>query len=98
VQTCSRCSTQSPDSVTFCPTCQADLREEATVVVALKKFQANPRVKNVRLVTYKDCCPTCQEMAGIYEKEKAPRLPTSGCSHALGCRCFYEPLLDEIYP
>jgi hypothetical protein len=25
-------------------------------------------------------------------------LPVEGCSHALGCRCFYQPVLDEIYP
>jgi RNA polymerase subunit RPABC4/transcription elongation factor Spt4 len=98
VQTCSHCFAQSPDNVVICPTCQADLREEATVVVALKKFQANSRVKNIRLVTNKDCCPACQQQAGIYEKDKAPKLPTEGCSHGSGCRCFYEPLLDEIYP
>lgn len=98
MQTCSRCNTQSPDSAVICPNCQADLRETATVAVALKKFQANPRVKLIRVVVNKDCCPTCQQLAGTYDKDAVPHLPVEGCSHGKGCRCFYEPILNEIYP
>lgn len=98
VQTCSKCNTQSPDSATSCNNCQADLREFSTTAVALKRLQMNPRIKNVRLVVAHDCCPACRAAEGTYEKENAPRLPIEGCSHSLGCRCFYEPMLYEIYP
>lgn len=98
MQTCSRCQTQSADLVLTCPKCGADLRKFNTVMVALKHFQDNSRVKNVRLVAADDSCPTCQQYSGTYDKNAAPALPHEGCSHALGCRCFYEPMLDEIYP
>ena len=65
---------------------------------ALKKFQENPRVKNVRLIVAADCCPACSAFEGTYEKENAPQLPIEGCSHPNGCRCFYEPMLTTIYP
>ncbi len=98
MQTCSRCNTQSPDTVEICPTCGADLKEFSASAVALKAFQANPRVKNVRLVVAHDACPACKLMEGGYDKHQAPPLPVIGCSHPGGCRCFYEPMLDEIYP
>ncbi len=98
MQTCSKCSTQSADSVTVCPTCGSDLSEFSTTAVALKKFQANPRVKNVRLVVPATACPACQAVEGTYEKELAPHLPVEGCSEPNGCQCYYEPMLTEIYP
>lgn len=98
MQTCSKCSTQSPDSVLTCPTCQTDLRQFSLVAVALRRFLDNPRVKNIRLVVAEDACPACAALEGTYEKEKAPVLPAEGCSEVNGCRCFYEPMLDEIYP
>ena len=66
--------------------------------IALKKFQENDRVKNVRLIISEDCCPVCATYEGTYEKYDAPYLPIEGCSHPKGCRCFYEPLLTVIYP
>ena len=65
---------------------------------ALKKFQVNERVKNVRLIVAGDCCPVCAAMEGTYDKHDAPLLPVEGCSHPKGCRCFYEPMLTTIYP
>ena len=65
---------------------------------ALKKFQENHRVKDVRLIVSADCCPVCAAHEGHYEKNEAPLLPIEGCSHPKGCRCFYEPMLTEIYP
>jgi len=65
---------------------------------ALKKFQDNPRVKNIRLIVSADCCPACAAYEGTYDKFKAPTLPIEGCSHPNGCRCFYEPMLNIIYP
>lgn len=98
MQTCSLCNTQSPDSVELCPNCGANLTGNSSTAVALKKFQDNPRVKNIRLVVAHDSCPACQQMEGAYDKFQAPPLPVEGCSHLYGCRCFYEPMLDEIYP
>jgi hypothetical protein len=66
--------------------------------VALKRHLSNPRVMRVRISVMHDCCPACREVEGAYEKEQVPRLPVEGCSHALGCRCFYQPVLSEIYP
>lgn len=97
MQTCSRCFTQSPDPVLICPGCGAELREFSTTAVALKKFQENPRVLRVQLIVSHDACPACQQLRGAYEKGQAPALPVEGCSHPQGCRCFYEPILDEIY-
>ena len=65
---------------------------------ALVKFQENPRVINVRLIVAADCCPACRAYEGTYEKNEAPQLPVEGCSHPYSCRCFYQPMLNTIYP
>jgi hypothetical protein len=78
--------------------CQADLSEFSITAVALKRFQTNPRVRLVSVVVMHDCCPSCRDAEGAYEKDQVPRLPIEACSHGLGCRCFYQPVLDEIYP
>jgi hypothetical protein len=65
---------------------------------ALRKFQENERVSNVRLIVSGDCCPVCAAQEGTYDKNEAPLLPVEGCSHPKGCRCFYEPMLTVIYP
>jgi hypothetical protein len=98
VQTCSKCAQQSPDTATNCINCQADLSEWSERAVAYKRFMENPRVSYVRVVVYDDCCPACREMKGAYTKEDVPNLPIEGCSHKHGCRCFYQPFLEEIYP
>lgn len=98
MQICSKCNSLSPDTATLCVKCQAGLSEFSNTSVALKRLQTNKRVKNIRLVVSHDCCPACREIEGTYDKQLAPKLPVEGCSHGLGCRCFYEPMLDEIYP
>jgi hypothetical protein len=98
VQTCTRCNILSSDSATHCVNCQADLSEFSETSAALRRLQNNPRVKNIRLVVMHDCCPACREVEGTYEKTGVPRLPVEGCSHGLSCRCFYQPMLDEIFP
>jgi hypothetical protein len=65
---------------------------------ALDRMLHNPRVSRIRLIVAPDACPACRRYEGEYEKSAVPRLPTDGCSHTLGCRCFYEPTLSEIYP
>lgn len=98
MQTCSRCNTQSPDSTRTCPGCGVDLKELSMTAVALRKFQENPRVNAVNVIVHEDACPACQEIQGTYPKDKVPQIPVEGCSHENGCRCFYQPLLEEIFP
>jgi hypothetical protein len=98
VQTCSRCHSLSHDNALECSQCKAELRFFSNTAVALQKFQANERVLYVRIMAAGDCCPACGEFAGAYSKDSAPHLPTAGCSNPNGCRCFYQPFLEEIYP
>jgi hypothetical protein len=98
MQTCSRCNTLTTDQVTTCPRCQADLRQFSTTAVALARLVANPRVSKVRVAAPSDSCLVCMQAQGVYEKDAVPRLPVDGCSEAGGCRCFYEPILTEIFP
>ena len=95
MQTCSKCNASSPDTARACVHCQADLGEFSMTVVALKRLQANPRVKAIRVSVANDACPHCYELLKTYPKDKVPSLPHQGCSHENGCRCFYEPVLIE---
>ena len=72
--------------------------QSSATAVALQRLRANDRVSRIRLAVGDDACPACRQVEGEYQKDKVPSLPTKGCSHALGCRCFYEPALVEIYP
>jgi len=78
--------------------CGADLSETSATATARKRFQSNPRVRLVRVIVSHDACPACQEKEATYPKDAIPILPVEGCSHELGCRCFYQPILEEIYP
>lgn len=98
MQTCSRCNASSPDTATNCVNCKSDLKEYSTTAVALKNFRDNPRVVSVRINVAADACPLCFEGRGTFQKESVPVLPHEGCSHNMGCRCTYEPILSEIYP
>lgn len=98
MQTCSRCQTIAPDNAPNCPNCGADLKEFSASAVALKEFQQNPRVYAVHVATSEDACPACDAIQGTYPKDQVPALPVEGCSHPHGCRCFYQPMLSEIYP
>ncbi len=98
MQTCSRCHALSPDSALVCSQCKSDLSTTSITSVALQKFQTNERVLYVRIMVGDDCCPACRALEGAYSKDSVPRLPTTGCSSPNGCRCFYQPFLEEIYP
>jgi len=95
MQTCSKCNASSPDHVSNCVNCNADLMLFSATAVALMRMQANPRVSAVRVTVANDACPHCYELLKTYPKNKTPRLPHEGCSHENGCRCFYEPVLEE---
>ena len=98
MQTCTNCNAQSPDVTRNCVNCGADLSETSATATARKRFQSNPRVRLVRVIVSHDACPACQEKEATYPKDAIPILPVEGCSHELGCRCFYQPILEEIYP
>lgn len=98
MQTCTVCDTKSPDTAATCPHCGADLTEKSETAAALLRFKENPRVGHVRVIAHADCCPTCRAADGEWAKDDVPALPVEGCSHPMGCRCFYEPKLLEVYP
>jgi hypothetical protein len=98
LQTCSVCNLQSPDEALTCSRCGSDLRHLSSVAVARSRMQANPRVSLIRVSVGDDCCPACAAAQGAHPKHDVPVLPIEGCSHSLGCRCFYEPVLTEIFP
>jgi hypothetical protein len=96
MQTCSKCNASSPDDALTCVSCNADLLEFSVTTVALKRMQANPRIRSIRVSCADDACPDCYELLNTYSKNEAPHLPHPGCSHENGCRCFYEPVLEEM--
>jgi hypothetical protein len=95
MQTCSKCNASSPDHALTCINCNANLREFSSTAITLKRMQGNPRIRAIRLTVAHDACPHCYELLKTYPKDKVPRLPNEGCSHENGCRCFYEPVLEE---
>ncbi len=95
MQTCSQCNASSPDNALICVNCHADLREFSATAVALKHLQANPRVRLIRVSVANDACSYCYGLLKTYPKDQVPHLPHEGCSHTNGCRCFYEPVLEE---
>lgn len=95
MQTCSKCNATSPDNATTCIHCNAALSMFSVTTVALRRMQSNPRIKAIRLTVANDACPHCYELLNTYSKDRVPHLPHEGCSHENGCRCFYEPVLEE---
>jgi len=98
MQTCSRCNASSPDPAPACINCGVDLGEFSVSALTLREYQKNSRVSFIRINAAGDACPLCYESRGEFKKDEVPQLPHQGCSHALGCRCTYEPVLIEIYP
>jgi len=98
MQECSKCHTFSPNEAVFCEGCGTDLIIWSETAVALKQLQENPRVIYIRISVSNDCCPACRKAEGAYAKESIPHLPVAGCSHEHGCRCYYQPVLEVIFP
>ena len=95
MQTCSRCNATSPDDALNCVSCNTNLNEFSATSVALKRMQSNPRIRSIRVSASDDACPHCYELLKTYSKNEVPHLPHPGCSHDNGCRCVYEPVLEE---
>ncbi len=98
MRNCTLCLAQSPDTASTCIGCGADLALHSATAVALRQLQTNDRVSRIRLIVADDACPACRAAEGEFLKDAVPPLPTLGCSHPQGCRCFYQPALVEIYP
>lgn len=64
---------------------------------ALERIRRGLATK-VRILASHDSCPVCRANEGAYEFDNVPALPLEGCSHPLGCRCHYEPVLDRFGP
>ncbi len=96
VYTCPRCGKAIHIPTGDCPYCGFHL--DLTPQDVLRILQSNPAVRYVRVVVSDDACAACRFVEGTYPKEEAPELPVPDCSHPLGCRCTYEPLLEDIFP
>ncbi len=75
-----------------------DIWESSEAAKSLERMRLNPRIKYIVIVVPEDACPACQNLTGTYPKDQVPRLPIESCSHPLGCRSYYLPYLDEIFP
>ena len=95
MQTCSMCNASSPDTARTCVQCGVNMEKSSATAVALKNLRSNPRVKAIRVSVANDACPHCFGLLKTYQKDDVPSLPYLGCSHENGCRCFYEPVLEE---
>jgi len=96
-------SAQKPENSAEAPSIKLtdrsdDVWEISPAAQSLARMIANPRIKYIVLVAPEDACPTCQDLTGTYPKDQVPRLPFEKCSHPLGCRSYYLPYLDEIFP
>jgi hypothetical protein len=92
MQTCEKCNANSPDSFIECSNCKSTLAVSSQTAKTLERFRNNTRVTSIRISGHSDACPACQIALKTYPKEDIPVLPIPGCSHANGCRCFYEPI------
>jgi hypothetical protein len=98
MQVCTVCRASSPDTASHCARCGSELAIHSETAVALARLRSNPRVGRIRLIVAADSCPACEQAEGEFPKDMVPALPVLGCSHRLGCRCFYEPALVDIFP
>jgi hypothetical protein len=64
----------------------------------LEKIQSGGIATKVRILANQDSCPVCRSVEGAYEFDEVPELPLEGCSHPMGCRCYYAPVLDRRGP
>jgi hypothetical protein len=95
MQTCSKCNASSPDYSSTCINCNSNLGEFSSTTVAFNRMRSNPRIRSIRVSVAQDACPHCFELLHTYPKNLVPHLPHEGCSHENGCRCYYEPVLEE---
>jgi len=55
----------------------------------------NEGVKYVEVLATPDSCESCKKIAGKhYKLNDAPELPNEYCTHKMGCRCRYLPVIE----
>lgn len=64
----------------------------------LEKIESGGIATKVRILANHDSCPVCRRLEGAYDFKEVPELPLEGCSHPMGCRCYYAPVLDRLGP
>jgi hypothetical protein len=89
---------QKSPSVTRISDRSLEAWENSEAYAALKVLKANPRINAIIIAAPANACPLCQELTGTYPKDQVPPLPIDSCSHPLGCRAFYMPVIQELYP
>ena len=73
-------------------------KEAAAHKKALERIVEGGIATRVRILASHDSCPVCRAYEGAYDFDVVPALPHEGCSHPLGCRCHYAPVLDRFGP
>jgi hypothetical protein len=76
----------------------AEEKQRAEQRAALKRIEEGGIATKVRIMASHDSCPVCRALEGAYEFGQVPELPHEGCSHPVGCRCVYAPVLDRRGP
>ncbi len=52
-------------------------------------------LKHVEVLPAPDSCESCKKLAGKhYKLNEAPELPNEHCTHKMGCRCTYLPVIE----
>ena len=60
-------------------------------------MKRNPFIKYVEILTASDTCDECKVLAKKqFKLDRAPELPYEKCTHHMGCRCVYIPIVDGI--
>jgi hypothetical protein len=75
-----------------------EMWESSEAAKSLERMRINPRIKYIVVVVPEDACPACQNLSGTYPKNEVPQLPYGECSQPLGCRAYYLPFIDELFP
>jgi hypothetical protein len=50
-------------------------------------------LKLIEFLPASDSCEACKKLAGEYKLNKAPELPHEHCTHKMGCRCTFLPVV-----
>ncbi|OGN89166.1 MAG: hypothetical protein A2158_00255 [Chloroflexi bacterium RBG_13_46_14] len=55
------------------------------------------KLQYIKVLPSPDSCESCKKLEGIrYPLDKVPELPNENCTHEMGCRCTYIPVVDSL--
>jgi hypothetical protein len=83
---------------------EIDLSFDYDTIVRMINFQAvhrasleqyhNEGLKHVEVLPASDSCESCKKLAHKhYKLDEVPELPNPNCTHKMGCRCTYLPVI-----